>query len=334
MEGLAVVHANIGVFVHPSRSANVKQGVHEILNSLLLKFNEEFDGVVLAYLKPKIIGKSARILAGLTPYFHVDLTAKLLIFSPSPGMLIEGKVNKIEKDYIGVVVLGLFNAAVGVSDIREDLYYNENPDGREWVSESDERHSIKLGSIIRFSVKSMQETEHIIDLCGSLADSRTGCVNWLELPPITPSKKSKRDRSASDGGRKQKTPNKVKKDPSLLASPDVHDGGKVIESTEKDDVRLPDGTPHSDAVGKKHKSLKKEKDLPGAFETPDAHKQKKHANGPEESTKPVQRSSEVDTVSTVSGGHKHKKRKEADEVRTPDESHHKKKKKKEDVDAV
>lgn len=37
----------------------------------------------------------------------------------------EGKVNKIEKDYLGVVVLGLFNAAIGVSDIREDLYYEE-----------------------------------------------------------------------------------------------------------------------------------------------------------------------------------------------------------------
>lgn len=37
----------------------------------------------------------------------------------------EGKVNKVEKDYLGVVVLGLFNAAIGVSDIREDLYYEE-----------------------------------------------------------------------------------------------------------------------------------------------------------------------------------------------------------------
>lgn len=37
----------------------------------------------------------------------------------------EGKVNKIEKDYLGVVVLGLFNAVIGVSDVREDLYYEE-----------------------------------------------------------------------------------------------------------------------------------------------------------------------------------------------------------------
>jgi len=31
-------------------------------------------------------------------------------------------VNKVEKDYLGVVVLGLFNAAIGIADIREDLY--------------------------------------------------------------------------------------------------------------------------------------------------------------------------------------------------------------------
>ncbi|KAL3676264.1 hypothetical protein R1sor_026212 [Riccia sorocarpa] len=107
MEGLAVVHAKIGVFFPPSRAANVKQGVHDIRIGI-------------------------RILAGLTPYFDVNLTAKLLIFSPSPGMLLEGKVNKVEKDYIGVVVLVLFNAAIGVSDIREDLYYNGSPNGREW----------------------------------------------------------------------------------------------------------------------------------------------------------------------------------------------------------
>ncbi|KAL3685482.1 hypothetical protein R1sor_003504 [Riccia sorocarpa] len=224
MEGLAVVHANIGVFVHPSRAANVKQGVHEILNSLLLKYNEEFDGVVLAYLKSKILDKSARILAGLTPYFHVNLTAKLLIFSPSPGMLIEGKVNKVEKDYIGVVVLGLFNAAIGVSDIREDLYYNESPNGREWVSESDERHSVKLGSIIRFSVK----------------------------------------RSANDGGRKHKIPNKVKEDDSLLVSAELHDAGKVQDATQKD-VRISNGTPHSDGSGRKHKKETDEIHTPDEF---------------------------------------------------------------------
>jgi hypothetical protein len=82
--------------------------------------------VVLAYLDPKIQGRTANILSGLSPYFHVQLKASFLLFSPKIGMLVEGKVNKVEKDYLGVVVLGLFNAAIGIADIREDLYYDDS----------------------------------------------------------------------------------------------------------------------------------------------------------------------------------------------------------------
>ncbi len=35
-------------------------------------------------------------------------------------------MNKVKKDYLGVVVLGLFNAAIGIADIREDLYYDDS----------------------------------------------------------------------------------------------------------------------------------------------------------------------------------------------------------------
>ncbi|BFI32609.1 DNA-directed RNA polymerase I subunit RPA43 [Marchantia polymorpha subsp. ruderalis] len=338
MEGMTVVHAKIGVFLHPSRAANVRQGVHEILNSLLLKFNEEFDGVVLGYLKPKIIGQSARILAGLTPYFHVNLTAKLLIFSPSPGMLIEGKVNKIEKDYIGVVVLGLFNAAIGVSDIREDLYYDENPQGRAWVSESDERHSIRLGSTIRFAVKSLQETEHIIDLCGSLADPKTGCVNWIELPSLTPRKKSKsksaEDRSTHDADRKHKTPKKEKLLLKSEGSSDANDVGTALKTPkEEHGVHNSYETPHSNDVARKVKTPKSERDHANSFETPDVYKKKKRGHVLEEPIKPMVIDLEPDVMPTpsTSSGHKHKKRKEAESVQTPDGVHHKKKKKRRDV---
>jgi hypothetical protein len=44
-------------------------------------------------------------------------------------------VNKVEKDYLGVVVLGLFNAAIGIADICEDLYYDDSPGGHESPAE-------------------------------------------------------------------------------------------------------------------------------------------------------------------------------------------------------
>ncbi|KAH9317475.1 hypothetical protein KI387_019244, partial [Taxus chinensis] len=89
-----------------------------------------------------------------------------------------GKVNKVEKDYIGVIVLGIFNAAIAFEDIREEFCYQDNVDGIPlWESTSSD-HVITLGSTIKFAVKSVQE-ESFLDISGSLNSPNTGCVKWL-----------------------------------------------------------------------------------------------------------------------------------------------------------
>ena len=51
------------------------------------RFNESFNGVVLAY-DFQIQDKIAKILPGFNPYFAVRLKAKLLLFAPKPNMLL------------------------------------------------------------------------------------------------------------------------------------------------------------------------------------------------------------------------------------------------------
>lgn len=53
----------------------------------MCRYNETFDGVVLAY-DPNIRSNFARILPGVHPYFRVKLKARLLLFNPKPGMLL------------------------------------------------------------------------------------------------------------------------------------------------------------------------------------------------------------------------------------------------------
>jgi len=214
MEGLSVVKADLSAFLHPSKTDDVQQGVLELLSSLLLRYNEEFDGVVLAYFDLKICNWTAKILNGLSPYLSLKLKAKLLLFSPKPGMLLEGKVNKVEKDYIGVIVLGIFNAAIACTDIREEFCYQENVDGIPiWASTSD-NHVIRLGSKIKFSVKSVQE-ESFLDICGSLKPPDTGCVDWLLSPLEDKSdflevKRKKHKKEKSREMRKEKIDDEVK----------------------------------------------------------------------------------------------------------------------------
>ncbi|MCO5590852.1 hypothetical protein L7F22_044827 [Adiantum nelumboides] len=177
LQWVKMVSAELSLCVHPAWSNSVLRGVQESLNSLLFRYNEDIDGVVLAYLDLKIPSNKAKLLSGLSPYFRVNLTAKLLSFSPKTGMVLEGKVNKIEEDYIGVLVLGLFNAAIGVSDIRNGFHFIEQNAHRSWVNES-EKHVVKLNSIIRFSVKSVEKDE-FLDLSGSLMPVETGSLEWL-----------------------------------------------------------------------------------------------------------------------------------------------------------
>ncbi|OWM64254.1 hypothetical protein CDL15_Pgr018826 [Punica granatum] len=177
MERLKVSDANLVVYVHPSKSRRVSQAILRELSSLLLKFHEVFDAVVLAY-DVEIVDKIAKNLPGLHPYFGVRLNAKLLLFSPKPNMLLEGKVVKLTQESIHIIVLGFASAVIIGEDIREDFRY-KNKNGKElYCSRSQKHHLIKVGMMIRFMVKSLDE--EILHISGSLLPAHTGSISWLD----------------------------------------------------------------------------------------------------------------------------------------------------------
>ncbi|OVA12630.1 hypothetical protein BVC80_9015g36 [Macleaya cordata] len=149
----------------------------EAFEASLTEFSEVFDGVVLAY-DVTVRNGNARILPGIHPYFGVNLRAKLLLFSPKPDMLLEGKVVKIGKESIHVIVLAFSSAAIMQEDIREEFRYKIKHGEEVFASRSHKRHVIKVGSTIRFLVKSLDE--EILHISGSLIPSHTGSIDWLD----------------------------------------------------------------------------------------------------------------------------------------------------------
>nr|CAD1827715.1 unnamed protein product [Ananas comosus var. bracteatus] len=176
MEGLTTAEADLTVYVHPSKSNKIAEAVRKQLSSLLFTYDELFDGVLLAH-KISFRSKHAKILPGLIPYFGVRVRAKLLIFSPKPNMLLEGKVVKLSKESIHVIVLGFSSAAIMLEDIREEFKYKIKHGAECFASSSHKRHRIKVGSMIRFAVKSVDE--EIVHISGSLIPPQTGCIRWL-----------------------------------------------------------------------------------------------------------------------------------------------------------
>ncbi|KAL9449057.1 hypothetical protein AB3S75_011065 [Citrus x aurantiifolia] len=177
MEGLKVSDADMEVYLHPSKSKKVSQAILRELSSLLFKFNEIFEGVLLAY-DVNILDKNGKILFGIHPYFGVKLKAKLLLFSPKPNMLVEGKVVRLTQASIHVIVLGFSSAIITDQDIREEFNYTTKYGEEVFASRSHKRHVIKVGTMIRFLVKSFDE--EILHISGSLIPAHTGSIRWLD----------------------------------------------------------------------------------------------------------------------------------------------------------
>ncbi|PHU05020.1 hypothetical protein BC332_25842 [Capsicum chinense] len=123
MEALKECCANMVVYLHPSKAKKVEASVYCQLSSLLFKFNESLDGVVLTY-EPKFSSNLAKIPPGIHPYFGMRFEAKLLLFHPKPDMLLEGEVIKVfNQQSIHIIVLGFSSAVIADEVIREDFKY-------------------------------------------------------------------------------------------------------------------------------------------------------------------------------------------------------------------
>ncbi|KAL2330129.1 hypothetical protein Fmac_017710 [Flemingia macrophylla] len=177
MEGLKVAKANLKVYIHPSKSNQVSQAVLRELSSLLFTFSEILDGVVLAY-DVNSLDTCAKILPGVRPYFGVKLKVNLLLFSPKPDTLLEGKVVKLTQESIHVVVLGFSSAIIAEKDIREEFVCKTKRGQDVYASKTNKRHVIKVGTMIRFLVKSFDD--EILHVYGSLIPEHTGSIYWLD----------------------------------------------------------------------------------------------------------------------------------------------------------
>ncbi|KAK9065779.1 hypothetical protein SSX86_015180 [Deinandra increscens subsp. villosa] len=177
MEGLKVSEAELMVYLQPSKSINVSNAIFDELTSMLFKFNETFDGVLLAY-SATTNDELAKILPGLHPCFGVRIKAQLLLFHPKPSMILEGKVVKLGPQSIHVVVLGFSSATITEEDMSERFDYKVKHGKELFASKLNKRHKIEVGTVVRFVVNSFDE--EILHMSGSLLPAHTGNVNWLD----------------------------------------------------------------------------------------------------------------------------------------------------------
>ncbi|XP_006655836.1 DNA-directed RNA polymerase I subunit rpa43-like isoform X1 [Oryza brachyantha] len=179
MDALREAEAKLTVYVHPSNAADVRRAVARQLSTLLFSYEDRFDGVLLAH-EAIVESEQGKILNGLVPYFGVPVHANLLLYSPKPDMMLEGKVEMLGKESIHAIVLGVFSAAIMSDDIHKKFKFKKKNGRGKFVSRSDQQHVIKKGSMIQFSVKRV-DTEMNCHITGSLIPPHTGSMLWLSV---------------------------------------------------------------------------------------------------------------------------------------------------------
>ena len=89
----------------PSRLDNPMLAIQQQVNRLLFVHSEEFSGVPVLFSDIQLVpGRSNGRIMNESPHVHYHVTASLLVFSPTQGDKIIGKINKVPVQYVYAIV--------------------------------------------------------------------------------------------------------------------------------------------------------------------------------------------------------------------------------------
>ncbi|KAH9892460.1 hypothetical protein C8Q73DRAFT_698109 [Cubamyces lactineus] len=120
-DAFRVVRASLTVSVPPVFAADLRGGVEEMLDSMLMRYIPALQGVVLAHDRLEFLDKSATIKADC-PFAICKVAFDATVWSPQVGMKLAGKINLCSPDHISLLVHRTFNVSIPRHHITTDEY--------------------------------------------------------------------------------------------------------------------------------------------------------------------------------------------------------------------
>ncbi|KAG7500504.1 DNA-directed RNA polymerase I subunit RPA43 [Solea senegalensis] len=239
------------MYLHKKRT-----GIQGELEAELLKFSESLKGVPLAYDNIRIVGPHGNVYDD-SSYIHMDVEANFIVFQPTNGQKLLGKVNKLGISHVGCLVHGCFNASIPKPNpISVETWRDAGP---------------RIGTDLEFEVTALDaDTAGVLLIRGQLdrtrlqelmavedsetcvpadqpdtADTEPNPETTEESPDVTPKKKKKKkkDKVKEDQTEDELTPS-CQQD--SIATPELNE--TMIEA-------------NGNEVGEKKKKKKKEEHL-------------------------------------------------------------------------
>lgn len=120
------VVAKFPVSVELKNINDVTNSLHKKLDQTLLKYDETLGGVILSFKNLKIVSKTGNISYNPTdPHISLTVSVEFIIFSPRPGLMLSGQVTHLEKDYISLIVFGIFHARISRKSDSKKIKVND-----------------------------------------------------------------------------------------------------------------------------------------------------------------------------------------------------------------
>jgi hypothetical protein len=204
---LEAVTAKMNIHVHPSSLLDVDLGVREHVNSLLLKYNEQLDGIPVAYRDVKQLSKTSVV----SPYFplcKMGVEASFTLIRPREGALVEGRVTEITDTFIGMLLFNLVNVVIEVGNVQGFSYSLFD---HRWKNVRDAGHGIAHGDMVRCRV--IRVEKHGGGYCTISGSLGKGCgnVEHLKNDEEVEEKKRKKKAARKENKERREKPKKEEK---------------------------------------------------------------------------------------------------------------------------
>ena len=127
------------VSLPPSSLVNIPNAMNTSMQNLLLKYSNGLGGVLVSYRDIELdnsTSKSGDAEAGgriinEMPHIHYYIKCTVLIFDPSIGTVLRGKVNESFPSHVGVLVHELFNGMISAESLRKNGFVFDD-ESNEW----------------------------------------------------------------------------------------------------------------------------------------------------------------------------------------------------------
>ncbi len=178
--GFEEVECTMQLQVAPCYAQQLKKGIAQHMNNLMFTSSEVIGGVPVTWHKVALRAKSTRI-EDTDPALAVPLTVKFLSFSVTAGACLKGRVTQLSHSHIGLLVSGVFNAAISCEHLPSSWTFQANAvagqddTGGAWITKKGGGGLVvKEGSEVAFNVVNTRTANGVLMINGSIPDSRNG----------------------------------------------------------------------------------------------------------------------------------------------------------------